>query len=121
MRKLLSLFLLVPAASLSLLLAAPSLTTIQDILYKADGTRFNGSINIQWNNFQAADSSIVATQSITLQIVNGVLEVELVPTTNASAGANYQVVYSSAGQYQFRYLLGGTWVSAAFGTTITVE
>jgi len=101
MRKLLCLFLLSGAASTGLLTAAPSLTTIQDILYKADGTRFNGAINIQWNNFQAADASIVATQSITLQIVNGVLKVQLVPTTNASAGANYQVLYSSDGQYQF--------------------
>lgn len=100
MRKLFSLFPVL-AASISLLPAAPSLTTIQDILYKADGTRFNGVINIQWNNFQAADASIVATQSLTIQIVNGVLQVQLVPTTNASAGANYQVVYSSAGQYQF--------------------
>src|SRR3982074_2762088 len=99
MRKLFILFLALACAGV--LSAAPSLTTIQDILYKADGTRFNGTINIQWNNFQAGDASIVATQSITLQIVNGVLKVQLVPTTNASAGANYQINYSSAGRFQF--------------------
>jgi hypothetical protein len=115
-RKLLNLFL-VPAASIGLLHAAPSLTTIQDILYKADGTRFNGAINIQWNNFQAADTSIVATQSLTVQIVNGVLKVQLVPTTNASPGANYQVMYSSAGQYQFTE----TWAVPPSTATLQVK
>ena len=81
--------------------AAPSLVTIQDILYKADGTRFNGTLNIAWNNFQAGDASVVATQAVTVQVVNGVLKVQLVPTTNASAGANYQVNYSSQGKFQF--------------------
>ena len=99
MRKLFIVFMVLAFAGA--LSAVPYLTTIQDILYKADGTRFNGTINIQWNNFQAGDASIVATQSITLQIVNGVLKVQLVPTTNASAGANYQINYSSAGRFQF--------------------
>ena len=99
MRKLVT-FLLV-LASVSTLPAAPALTTIQDILYKADGTRFNGALNIQWNNFQAGDTSIVATQQLTVQIVNGVLKVQLVPTTNASPGANYKVNYASAGRFQF--------------------
>ena len=100
MRKLVT-FLLVLASSVSTLPAAPALTTIQDILYKADGTRFNGTLSIQWNNFQAGDTSIVATQQITLQVVNGVLKVQLVPTTNASPGANYKVNYTSAGRFQF--------------------
>lgn len=100
MRKLAT-FLLLVLASSSTLPAAPALTTIQDILYKADGTRFNGTLTIQWTNFQSSDTSIVATQQLTLQIVNGVLKVQLVPTTNASAGANYAVNYQSAGRFQF--------------------
>ena len=35
--------------------AGPQLTTIQDVLYKADGTLFNGILTISWNNFQAGD------------------------------------------------------------------
>ena len=97
--------------------AAPSLTVIQDILYKADGTRFNGVLEIRWNNFQAGDSSVVATQSVTVQIVNGVLKVLLVPTTNASAGANYQVNYSSAGKYQFTE----TWAVPPSTSTLRVK
>ncbi len=81
--------------------AQPALTTIQDILYRADGTRFNGEIFISWNAFQAGDTSNIATAQVKLPIVNGVLSVQLVPTTTASAGANYQVTYNSAGAYQF--------------------
>jgi hypothetical protein len=88
-------------AAAAMMQAQPALTTIQDILYRADGTRFNGEIFISWNAFQAGDTSNIATAQVKLPIVNGVLNVELVPTTTASAGANYQVTYNSAGVYQF--------------------
>ncbi len=81
--------------------AQPALTTIQDILYRADGTRFDGEIFISWSSFQAGDTSNIATAQVHLPIVNGVLKVQLVPTTTASAGANYQVTYNSQGQFQF--------------------
>ena len=76
-------------------MAQPALTTIQDVLYRADGTRFNGTMVIQWNSFQAGDLSNIATANLTLPIVNGVLKVKLVPTTTASAGAQYQVTYNN--------------------------
>jgi hypothetical protein len=91
--------LLVAAAAMAE--AQPALTTIQDILYRADGTRFNGEIFISWNAFQAGDTSNIATAQVKLPIVNGVLNVQLVPTTTASAGANYQVTYNSQGVFQF--------------------
>jgi hypothetical protein len=94
-----SAMLLVAAAAMAK--AQPALTTIQDILYRADGTRFNGEIFINWNSFQAGDTSNIATAQVKLPIVNGVLNVQLVPTTTASAGANYQVTYNSQGVYQF--------------------
>ena len=81
--------------------AQPALTTIEDILYRADGTRFDGEISISWNAFVAGDTSNIATAQVTMPIVNGVLNVQLVPTTTASAGANYQVTYNSQGQFQF--------------------
>lgn len=80
---------------------APALTTIQDILYKADGTRFNGTVTIAWTNFQTSDSSTVATQALTVPVVNGFLRTQLVPTTTASPGAQYSVTYASQGKYQF--------------------
>ena len=79
---------------------APPLTTVQDILYNADGTRFNGIATITWASFQAVDSSNIPANSITLQVVNGLLRVELVPTTNALSPASYTVVYNSTGSAQ---------------------
>jgi len=81
--------------------AQPALTTIQDILYSANGTRFNGTMYITWSAFQAGDTSNIATSNITLPIVNGVLSVMLVPTTTASAGAQYNVTYNQNGVNQF--------------------
>jgi len=77
--------------------AQPALTSIQDILYRADGTRFSGTMKISYSSFQAGDTSNIATANLTLQIVNGVLSVQLAPTTTASAGAQYNVTYSSNG------------------------
>ena len=80
-----SLVLLVAAAGLAC--GQPALTNIQDILYRADGTRFSGTMFINWSSFLAGDTSNIATANLTLPIVNGVLNVKLVPTTTASAGA----------------------------------
>jgi hypothetical protein len=81
--------------------AAPPLTTIQDVLYKADGSTFNGIVFIQWRSFEASDTSNIATNSLTSSIVNGVLRVRLVPTTTATPGASYAVKYSIDGRVQF--------------------
>lgn len=79
----------------------PALTTIHDTLYRADGMRFTGTIFINYSSFEAGDASNIATASLTLPIVNGVLKVSLVPTTTASAGAQYNIAYSSRGSNQF--------------------
>src|SRR5580658_2963216 len=79
----------------------PALTTIQDILYSANGSRYTGTMFITWNSFQAGDTSNIATANLTLPIVNGVLSVALVPTTTASAGAQYNITYNQNGVNQF--------------------
>ncbi len=81
--------------------AQPALTTIEDTLYRADGARFNGTIYITYNAFQAGDNSNIATANEILPIVNGVLNVSLAPTTTASAGAQYNVTFSQNGVNQF--------------------
>ena len=82
-------------------LAGPPLTRIQDVLYKADGTPFNGTLTISWTSFEAIDKSAIATQSTTVTVVGGNLRVQLVPTTTAVPAANYSVKYSSDGRIQF--------------------
>ena len=94
-----SLVLLLAAAGLAC--GQPVLTTIQDILYRADGTRFSGTMFITWSSFLAGDTSNIATANLILPIVNGTLRVRLVPTTTASAGAQYSVTYNSQGIDQF--------------------
>ncbi|MBZ5635298.1 MAG: hypothetical protein LAO55_19405 [Acidobacteriia bacterium] len=79
----------------------PALTSVQDVLYRADGARFTGTMFIRYNSFLAGDTSNIATANLTLPIVNGVLRVQLVPTTTASAGAQYAVTYNSQGIDQF--------------------
>ncbi len=81
--------------------AQPALTTIQDTLYRADGTRFSGTMFITYSSFQAGDTSNIATSNLTLAIVNGRLSVRLAPTTTASAGAQYNILYNSNGVNQF--------------------
>lgn len=101
----------------SALVAAPVLTTIQDVLYKADGTRFNGSVTISWNSFQAADNSTIVTQSTTVKVVDGVLRVQLAPTTAVDPPVTYTVTYTSDGRLQSQE----TWSVPASSTPVRVR
>src|SRR5260370_4371449 len=83
------------------LMAQPTLTTIQDTVYRADGRRFNGTITISWKSFTAGDSSHVAVQSTTNRIVHGALYVQLVPSTNATPSCYSNALYTSDGRDQF--------------------
>ncbi len=82
--------------------AAPPLTTVQDVLYKADGTRFNGTLTISWKSFQAPDNSAIVTQSTTVKVQDGLLRVQLVPTTTSTPASTYSVTYNSDGRVQFQ-------------------
>ena len=81
--------------------AAPPLTTIQDVLYKADGSRFNGIVVISWSSFEAPDTSNITTQSLAVKVTDGSLRARLVPTTNSTPAMYYSVKYNSDGKVQF--------------------
>jgi hypothetical protein len=81
--------------------ATPPLTTISDTLFNADGSLFNGVVVISWPSFEASDTSNVAAETLNVPISNGVLYVQLVPTTNADTAAVYTVQYTSLGVTQF--------------------
>jgi hypothetical protein len=81
--------------------ATPQLTTIQDVLYKADGTRFNGILTISWGSFQSTDSANIVMQTTTVKVIAGILRVQLVPSPTSPA-AYYTVVYNSDGRVQFQ-------------------
>ncbi len=90
----------------SQLASQPALTTIQDVLYTADGNRFNGAVTITWKTFESSNSSNISSATTRVQVDNGNLYVQLVPTTNANPPAGYAVQYNGSHRTQF----SETWV-----------
>lgn len=83
------------------LLAAPNLSTIQDTIYNANGTMFNGVAVITWMPFDADDNSKIGLQSLTVRITSGIFRVQLVPNSDVTPATNYTVTYNSSGLRQF--------------------
>jgi len=97
--------------------ASPQLTTIQDVLYKADGTRFSGILTISWSSFQSVDSATIITQSTTIKVVEGNLRVQLVPNPVSTPQGYYTVIYNSDGRVQFQE----TWLVPSSSTPVRVR
>src|SRR5437867_8225957 len=97
--------------------AQPTLTTISDVLFKADGTRFNGLAQFTWVTFDSGNGSNIAQQMKTVRIIDGNLFVQLTPTTDAVPAAQYSVKYSSDGKIQFEE----TWAVPPSTTTLRVR
>jgi uncharacterized protein YoxC len=76
--------------------AQTNLTQILDTITNPDGTPFNGTVVITWNGYSDSGSGTVSRLSTSATVYNGALSVLLVPTTTASPGTYYQVVYSSS-------------------------
>ena len=110
--RLVGLFILISAG----LQAQPQLTTIQDTLYTASGTRMNATAVITWYSFQSSNGSPVGMQSLTVPIVNGVLYVQLVPNTTGTPVQPYTVLYESDGYIQFEE----TWMVPPSTSSLTV-
>ena len=72
----------------------PSLTTVNDILYRADGTPSQGTMTISWPEFTTANGSAVAAGSMAVTIgAGGVVNLSLAPNAGAvPAGTFYKVV-----------------------------
>ncbi len=81
--------------------AQPALSTIQDTLYRADGSKFEGSVTIEWKSFESADGFTVSRQSLMVPIRAGFLRVRLVPTSHLGSATSYQVRFNSGGKVQF--------------------
>ena len=90
----------------SQLAAQPTLTTVQDILYTADGNRFSGVVTITWKTFESSDASSIPASVTQVQVSNGNLFVQLVPTTTANPPAGYAVQYNG----EHRTQSSETWV-----------
>ena len=73
----------------------PALTTINDVVYRADGTPAAGQLVITWPAFTTADNKPVAAGEKTVTLgADGALNVQLAPNEGATpAGSYYKVVY----------------------------
>jgi hypothetical protein len=110
--------LLLLAAFGGLAWSQTGLTTIQDTLFKADGTRFNGTLTIQWSTFDLTNAGTVVQQSTSVPVVNGNLQVQLTPNATAQPPANiYTVQYQSDGREQF----AETWTVPVSATPLRVS
>jgi hypothetical protein len=75
--------------------AATAPIPISDNLHNADGSLANGTIYISNPTFQDSTNSTVAANTIQTKVVNGVVSVSLVPTTNAiTPNVFYSVTYA---------------------------
>ena len=99
-----------------IIFAQPPLTIIQDTLYKADGTPFNGLLIISWNSFQADNQANVVAQTLTVRVIDGYFRVQLAPTGDANPPSSYTVTYNSDGKVQFQE----TWVVGTSSTPLTI-
>jgi hypothetical protein len=80
------------------------LTTIDDTLYKADGTPFEGVLMINWKSFEGPGMANVPTNRLSVRVRDGRLFAKLVPTTTAPTAAYYSVRYVASGSVQFTEL-----------------
>lgn len=109
--------LIAPLVFACLAPAQAPLTTIQDTLFSADGTLFNGTLTIQWSTFDT-NSGTVVQQSKVVAVVNGNLFVQLAANISATPPANvYTVTYLSDSSSQF----SETWTVPSSTTPLQVR
>ena len=74
--------------------STPTMITINDVLYRADGTRARGTLLISWPAFTTANSAPVAAGTMDVALgPNGEVQIELAPNAGANpAGTYYKVV-----------------------------
>lgn len=87
--------ILLLVASSSAFAQTPSLTTISDTVYRADGGRASGTLLISWPAFTTADGATVAAGNLSVTLgANGSFSAQLAPNSGATpAGTFYTVTY----------------------------
>jgi hypothetical protein len=97
--RLIQLFFCILVAGLALS-GQPTTTRVTDTIYLADGEKFDGYVQIEWQSFVTPKAPI-APYSKLVRVVNGLLDVDLVPTRNAGYTAYYRVRYFRNGRVQY--------------------
>lgn len=97
--RLFQLFFFILATGLALT-GQPSTTRISDTIYLANGEKFNGYVQIEWQSF-VTPKAPVAPYSNLIRVIDGILDVSLIPTKNSGYTAYYRVRYFRNGRVQF--------------------
>lgn len=97
--RLLQLLFLFVAAGLALS-GQLSTTRVFDTIYLANGEKFDGYVQIEWQSF-VTPKAAVAPYSKLIRVIDGLLDVNLIPTKNAGYTAYYRVRYFRNGRVQF--------------------
>lgn len=101
--------------------STPTMTTILDTVYRADGLPASGVLLVSWPAFTTASGQPVAagTKSVPLR-ANGALAVDLVPNTGANpAGTYYTVVFQLDDVVRTEYWIVPTTSPATLATVRT--
>ena len=64
--------------------AAQNRVSVVDTLYNADGSRAQGSLRISWPAFTSPDGKTITRGESRVNIANGAVSVDLVPTAGAT-------------------------------------
>jgi hypothetical protein len=106
----------------------PALTTITDIVYRADGSPAGGTLVITWPNFSTADNKAVAAGELHLTIgTAGAMTVALAPNTGSTPfGTYYKVVYklddgTTSTEYWLIPTTGPTTIAAIRSTVVPTQ
>src|SRR5271155_5742475 len=69
---------------------APTLTTVSDIVYRANGQPAAGTIEVSWASFSTADNRPVASGQVSVPIgTDGSVSVQLAPNVGATPTVTY--------------------------------
>ena len=106
----------------------PTLVTISDIVYRADGSPASGTVVITWPNFSTADNKAVAAGELNVTIgPGGVMIIALAPNANSvPAGTYYKVVYklddgTTSTEYWVVPATGPTTIAAIRATIVPTQ
>lgn len=98
----------------SAMAATPVKTTVQDTVYRADGSVASGTLLIAWPAFTSANGDAVAAGTMSVKIgASGGVSIALVPNTGSNPASSYKVTLrASDGVVSEEY-----WTVPATGTT----
>lgn len=90
-----ALWVLLPSLITSVIYAQITTTSVQGVVYRADGTPATGTLIVTWPSFSTANNQAVAAGSLTASIgQDGFVSLNLAPNAGASpAGSFYTVIY----------------------------